>query len=38
VVGMNLLSRLAQWRVEQGTLVLVPNNPQSQEIGTTPKS
>ena len=38
VVGMNLLSRLAQWRVEQGTLVLVPNNPQSQEIGTTPNS
>ena len=38
VVGMNLLSRLAQWRVEQGTLVLVPNNPQLQEIGTTPKS
>lgn len=36
VVGMNLLSRLAQWRVEQGTLVLVPNNPQTQEIGTTP--
>ncbi|MAO05054.1 MAG: TIGR02281 family clan AA aspartic protease [Citromicrobium sp.] len=35
VVGMNLLSRLAQWRVEQGTLVLVPNNPQTQEIGTT---
>jgi len=38
VVGMNLLSRLAQWRVEQGTLVLVPNNPQTQEIGTTPAS
>ena len=38
VIGMNLLSRLAQWRVEQGTLVLVPNNPQLQEIGTTPKS
>ena len=38
VVGMNLLSRLAQWRVEQGTLVLVPNNPQPQEIGTNPKS
>ena len=36
VVGMNLLSRLAQWRVEQGTLVLVPNNPQTREIGTTP--
>ena len=38
VVGMNLLSRLAQWRVEQGTLVLVPNNPQTQEVGTKPKS
>ena len=28
VIGMNLLSRLKGWRVEQGTLVLVPNNPQ----------
>lgn len=28
VVGMNLLSRLASWRVEGNTLILVPNNPQ----------
>lgn len=28
VVGMNLLSRLASWRVEGRTLILVPNNPQ----------
>ena len=28
VIGMNLLSRLASWRVEGGTLILVPNNPQ----------
>lgn len=28
VVGMNLLSRLASWRVEGSTMVLVPNNPQ----------
>lgn len=30
VIGMNLLSRLKGWRVEQGTLVLVPNNPQPE--------
>ena len=35
VIGMNLLSRLAQWRVEQGVLILVPNVPQDQEVGTT---
>jgi len=35
VIGMNLLSRLAQWRVEEGTLILVPNNPQPQEVGIT---
>jgi aspartyl protease family protein len=29
VIGMNLLSRLASWRVEGRTLVLVPNHPQS---------
>jgi aspartyl protease family protein len=28
VIGMNLLSRLASWRVEGHTLVLVPNHPQ----------
>ena len=28
VVGMNLLSRLASWRVEGQTMILVPNNPQ----------
>lgn len=29
VIGMNLLSRLASVRIEQGELVLVPNNPQA---------
>ena len=28
VIGMNLLSKLASWRVEGRTLILVPNNPQ----------
>ncbi len=28
VIGMNLLSRLASWRVEGQTLILVPHNPQ----------
>jgi aspartyl protease family protein len=28
VVGMNLLSKLASWRVEGGTLILVPHHPQ----------
>lgn len=28
VIGMNLLSRLKGWRVENGTLILTPNNPQ----------
>lgn len=28
VIGMNLLSRLASWRVEGRTLILVPKNPQ----------
>ncbi|PEQ13303.1 peptidase [Novosphingobium sp. PC22D] len=28
VIGMNLLSRLAAWRVEDNTLILVPNHPQ----------
>ncbi|RDC59607.1 hypothetical protein HME9302_00797 [Alteripontixanthobacter maritimus] len=28
VIGMNLLSRLASWRVEGNVLILVPNNPQ----------
>jgi clan AA aspartic protease, TIGR02281 family len=28
VIGMNLLSRLAGWRVEGKTLILVPHNPQ----------
>lgn len=31
VIGMNLLSRLASWRVEGGTtMILVPGNPQPQ--------
>lgn len=28
VIGMNLLSRLASWRVEGRTMILVPNHPQ----------
>ncbi|WP_271438446.1 retropepsin-like aspartic protease family protein [Pontixanthobacter luteolus] len=28
VIGMNLLSRLKGWRVEDGTMILTPNNPQ----------
>ncbi|MXP32795.1 TIGR02281 family clan AA aspartic protease [Erythrobacter jejuensis] len=28
VIGMNLLSRLAEWKVQNGVLVLVPNNPE----------
>lgn len=31
VLGMNLLSRLASWRVENNTLILVPNHPQPVE-------
>ncbi len=34
VIGMNLLSRLASWRVEGQTLILVPNNPQPAAEGT----
>lgn len=28
VIGMNLLSRLAEWRVQDNVLILTPNNPQ----------
>lgn len=31
VVGMNLLSRLASWRVEGDQMVLVPNHPQAEQ-------
>lgn len=31
VIGMNLLSRLASWRVEGKTLILVPHHPQAME-------
>lgn len=31
VIGMNLLSRLASWRVEGRTLILVPHHPQAVE-------
>ena len=31
VIGMNLLSRLASWRVENNTLILVPHHPQAVE-------
>ena len=29
VIGMNLLSRLKSWRVEEGVMILVPHNPQA---------
>lgn len=32
VIGMNLLSRLASWRVEGQSLILVPNNPQDDLV------
>lgn len=32
VIGMNLLSRLASWRVEGRTLILVPNHPQKTAL------
>jgi aspartyl protease family protein len=32
VLGMNLLTRLASWRVEGGTLILVPNHPQAEVV------
>jgi len=31
VLGMNFLSRLASWRVEGRTLILVPHHPQAGE-------
>jgi aspartyl protease family protein len=33
VLGMNFLSKLKSWRVEEGTLILVPHHPQP-ETGT----
>jgi aspartyl protease family protein len=30
VIGMNLLSKLASWRVEGRTLILVPHHPQPE--------
>jgi len=36
VIGMNLLSRLASVRIEQGVLILVPNNPQPVVEATGP--
>lgn len=33
VLGMNFLSKLQSWRVEDGTLVLVPHHPQSSNSG-----
>ena len=32
VIGMNLLTRLASWRVEGRTLILVPRNPQQTDV------
>ena len=32
VIGMNLLSRLKAWRVEDNTLILVPNAPQQTVV------
>ncbi|WP_240504528.1 retropepsin-like aspartic protease family protein [Tsuneonella mangrovi] len=34
VIGMNLLSRLASWRVEDNTLILVPRNPVSDDVAS----
>jgi aspartyl protease family protein len=34
VLGMNFLSKLASWRVEGRTLILVPHNPQPQSSAT----
>ena len=31
VIGMNFLSKLASWRVEGRTLILVPHHPQSEQ-------
>jgi len=36
VLGMNFLSRLASWRVEGRTLILVPHHPQSRGEGGGP--
>lgn len=33
VIGMNFLSKLKSWRVEDGTLVLVPHHPQPVPAG-----
>jgi aspartyl protease family protein len=33
VLGMNLLSRLAGWRVENGVLILVPHHPTGENAG-----
>jgi aspartyl protease family protein len=33
VLGMNFLSKLASWRVEGRTLVMVPNNPSTEAAG-----
>ena len=33
VIGMNFLSKLASWRVEGRTLILVPNHPQPEPAG-----
>jgi aspartyl protease family protein len=35
VIGMNLLTRLASWRVEDNTLILVPHHPQASASPTT---
>jgi aspartyl protease family protein len=32
VLGMNFLSRLRSWRVEEGTLILVPHHPQADPV------
>jgi len=34
VIGMNLLSKLASWRVEGRTLILVPHHPQAESEGS----
>lgn len=38
VIGMNVLSRLASWRVEGRTLILVPHHPQKVDEASTASS
>jgi aspartyl protease family protein len=35
ILGMNFLSRLKSWRVEEGTMILVPHHPKPETASTT---